>query len=342
MNPFLQWLMGGAGAGLLGRAYSQLGNVGQQGLSYGQQLANLQQQQAAFRPYTITTPTGAMFTASAPAPTPVGVGAQGFFVDPTSGGDQVDYVQDEPITPDPAEVQKMLAEQAAKREAAGDSFSYEQAHMAMPMGGALDPTMAAPQPAEFGMQLSPQEQQFYQNMFGGAGQFFQQAAMPTADRESAIYERMRALSAPEEELERQNLEQRLAAQGRLGMQTAQFGGAPEQLAMSRAQQQAQQSQKLAAIQQAQAEQAQQAALGQQYLGAAYLPQAQMLNALTPGMTAAGQAQQAQMYGTGLFGEAAASGLDMLLATALGRANLAGSLGGGLLGGALGIDLKDII
>ena len=327
MNPFLQWLMGGAGAGLLGQAYSQLGNVGQQGLSYGQQLANLQQQQAAFRPYTITTPTGAMFTASAPAPTPVGVGAQGFFVDPTSGGAQVNYVQDEPITPDSAEMQNLTA---------------NQQNMAMPMGGAFDPTMAAPQPAEFGMQLSPQEQQFYQNMFGGAGQFFQQAAMPTADRESAIYERMRALSAPEEELERQNLEQRLAAQGRLGMQTAQFGGAPEQLAMSRAQQQAQQSQKLAAIQQAQAEQAQQAALGQQYLGAAYLPQAQMLNALTPGMTAAGQAQQAQLYGTGLFGEAAASGLDMLLATALGRANLAGSLGGGLLGGALGIDLKDII
>jgi len=335
MDPFLQWLMGGAGAGLLGQAYSQLGNVGQQGLSYSQQLANLQQQQAAFRPYTITTPTGAMFTASAPAPTPVGVGAQGFFVDPLAGsgqeGGQQDYI-------DPDFDQEMLKSSHPSRNMA-------QANMSDPLPmrpeGAFDPTMAAPQPGQFGMQLSPQEQQFYQNMFGGAGQFFQQAAMPTADRESAIYERMRALSAPEEELERQSLEQRLAAQGRLGMQTAQFGGAPEQLAMSRAQQQAQQSQKLAAIQQAQAEQAQQAALGQQYLGAAYIPQAQMLNALTPGMTAAGQAQQAQMYGAGLFGEAAASGLDMLLASALGRANLAGSLGGGLLGGALGIDLSDI-
>jgi hypothetical protein len=336
MDDFWKWLMGGAGAGLLGQAYRQLGNVGQQGLSYGQQLANLQQQQAAFRPYTITTPTGAMFTASAPAPTPVGVGAQGFFVDPLAGGGQEGGQQDY-IDPgsDPAQMQKLTANQQNMAQ------SVTSDPLPMRPEGTLDPTMAAPQPAQFGMQLSPQEQQFYQNMFGGAGQFFQQAAMPTADRESAIYERMRALSAPEEELERQNLEQRLAAQGRLGLQTAQFGGAPEQLAMSRAQQQAQQSQKLAAITQAQAEQAQQAALGQQYLGAAYIPQAQMLNALTPGMTGAGQAQQAQLYGAGLFGEAAASGLDMLLASALGRANLAGSLGGGLLGGALGIDLSDI-
>jgi len=37
----------------------------------------------------------------------------------------------------------------------------------------------------------------------------------------------------------------------------------------------------------------------------------------------------------LFGEARASGIDMLLASALGQANLAGGFGAGLLGGALG-------
>ena len=78
---------------------------------------------------------------------------------------------------------------------------------------------------------------------------------------------------------------------------------------------------------------QQAQLGQQYLGASYIPQAQLLSALTPGQTAAAQAQQAQLYGTGLFGEATASGIDALLGSALGQANLMGTVGAGLLSGA---------
>jgi hypothetical protein len=75
-----------------------------------------------------------------------------------------------------------------------------------------------------------------------------------------------------------------------------------------------------------------AQLGQQYLGAGYVPQAQLLGALTPGQTAAAQAQQAQLYGTGLFGEATASGIDALLGSALGQANLMGTVGAGLLSG----------
>ena len=76
-------------------------------------------------------------------------------------------------------------------------------------------------------------------------------------------------------------------------------------------------------------------LGMGALAGAYMPQQQLIAALSPGQTAAAQAQQAQLYGAGLFGEARASGIDMLLASALGQANLAGSLGTGLLGGALG-------
>ena len=51
--------------------------------------------------------------------------------------------------------------------------------------------------------------------------------------------------------------------------------------MSRAQEEARNTAMLNAMQQAQAEQAQQASLGAQLLGASYLPQAQMLDALTP-------------------------------------------------------------
>lgn len=249
-----------AGIGLLLNAYNRLGGIGEQGLQLGQDLAETQMEQAAFRPYTVTTATGGQF------------------------GTQID-----------------------------------------PVTGQLSTTMA----------MSPQEQAFQQQLFGGAGQFYDQAAMPTGDREQAIFERMRATMSPEEERQRLALEERLAAQGRLGVRTAQFGGAPEQFALAQAQEEARNRAMLSAMQQAQAEQMQQAALGQQFLGASYMPQQQMLAAFQPGQTAAGAAQQAQLYGTGLFGEATASGIDALLASGLGQANLMGEAGTGLLSGLFG-------
>lgn len=188
---------------------------------------------------------------------------------------------------------------------------------------------------QYTMAVSPEEQAFRNQLFGGAGQFYQQAAMPTGQREADIYARMRATMSPEEERQRLALEERLAGQGRLGVRTAQFGGAPEQFALAQAQEEARNRAMLGAMQQAQAEQAQQAALGQQYLMGSYLPQQQMLAALSPGQTAAAQAQQAQLYGTGLFGEATASGIDALLASGLGQANLMGEAGTGLLSGLFG-------
>jgi len=249
-----------AGIGLLLNAYNRLGGIGEQGLQLGQDLATTQMEQAAFRPYTVTTSTGGQF---------------GTQIDPTTGQ--------------------------------------------------LSTTMA----------MSPQEQALQQRLFGGAGQFYDQAAMPTGAREQAIFERMRATMTPEEERQRLALEERLAAQGRLGVRTAQFGGAPEQFALAQAQEEARNRAMLGAMQQAQAEQRQQAALGQQYLGASYMPQQQMLAAFQPGQTAAGAAQQAQLYGTGLFGEATASGIDALLASGLGQANLMGEAGTGLLSGLFG-------
>ena len=146
---------------------------------------------------------------------------------------------------------------------------------------------------------------------------------------------MRVAQRPEEERQRLALEERLAGQGRLGVRTAQFGGSPEQFALAQAQEESRNRAMLGAMQQAQAEQQQQAGLGQQYLAGSYVPQAQLLSSITPGMTAAGQAQQAQLYGTGLFGEATASGIDALLGAALGQANLFGAAGTGLLAGLVG-------
>ena len=182
--------------------------------------------------------------------------------------------------------------------------------------------------------LSPEEQAFQQQMFGGAGQFYQQAMQPTQAREQAVFERIREAQRPEEERQRLATEERLAAQGRLGLRTAQFGGAPEQFALAKAQEEARNQAMLSAMQQAQAEQIQQAQLGGQFMGAGYTPQAQALNVLQAGMPAAQMAQRGQLTGAGLFGEAQMGGLEALLGSGLGQANLYGQLGTGLLSGLL--------
>ena len=199
------------------------------------------------------------------------------------------------------------------------------------------PMFMEPQPTtgglEVGMTLSPQEQAMQQQLFGGAGGFFGQAQMPTAAREQAIFERMRAAQRPEEQRQRLALEERLAAQGRLGTSSAAYGGAtPEMLAMATAQEEARTRSMLGAMQQAQAEQMQQAGLGQQFLGASYLPQAQLLAAAQPAQRMAELQQQAQLYGTGLFGETAMSGLESRLLAEQARANLLGGIGSNILAG----------
>ena len=273
---------------------------------------------------------------------------------------------------------------------------------------------------------------------GLAGQAAGDVLAPMAGREADVYERIRATQRPEEERQRLALEERLAQQGRLGVRTAMFGGTPEQLALSKAQEEAQDRASLMAMQQAQAErqqalgtaqalggmfgqqaglssqlqsaaqqraaqlsqlglsaqqiesqlqseglgrattaagqaaqlaqvagglQAQQAGLGAQYAGlgsqlamqdlaaqqaqqqlalgaltGAYIPQAQLMNVAQLGMTPIEMAQRGQLYGAGLFGEGSMTGLQSRLAAALGQANLFGSVGSGLLGGALGVKI----
>ena len=182
--------------------------------------------------------------------------------------------------------------------------------------------------------LSPQEQAFQQQMFGGAGQFYGQAMQPTQEREQAVFERIRQAQRPEEERQRLATEERLASQGRLGLRTAQFGGAPEQFALAKAQEESRNQAMLSAMQQAQQEQMQQAQLGGQFMGAGYTPPAQALNVLQAGLPAAQMAQRGQLYGAGLFGEAEMGGLEALLGSGLGQANLYGQLGTGLLSGLL--------
>jgi len=185
------------------------------------------------------------------------------------------------------------------------------------------------------MGLSPQEIALQNQLLGGAGGFFGQATQPRESREQAIFERMRRTQRPEEERQRLALEERLAAQGRLGTSSAAYGGAtPEMLAMSTAQEEARNRAMLGAMQQAQAEQMQQAQLGQTFLGSGYIPQQQLMAATQPAQQLAALQQQAQLQGAGLFGEATMSGLEAQLISEQARANLLGGVGANLLRGSL--------
>ena len=182
---------------------------------------------------------------------------------------------------------------------------------------------------------SPEEQALQQQALTDASMFFGQAAAPIAQREQDVYNRMRAAMSPEEERQRLALEQRMAAQGRTGVRTAQFGGTPEQLALAQAQEEARNKAMLNAMQFAGQEQQRQSQLGTGMLAAGYVPQAQLLSALQPGMSAAERQRQAMSEQAKSYGQTYTTGLEALLQSGLGQANLAGGFGSSIASSALG-------
>lgn len=202
--------------------------------------------------------------------------------------------------------------------------------------------------------LSPEEQALQNLLFGGASQYYTEAQQPIAQTEQDIFNRLQAVASPERERERLALEQRMAAQGRLGTSAAQYGGAtPEMLAMATAQQEQLNNLALQARQQALTERQQAAALGQGMLTSAYAPQSALLDVLGQGLGVAGLSDVGRRQAAQLEAEARMAGLDAQLQAQLGRANLGGqgvaalaaALGGtqqAATGGLLsGIDLGDV-
>ena len=151
-----------------------------------------------------------------------------------------------------------------------------------------------------------------------------------ATRESDIFGRLTAAQRPEQERAQLELEQRLANQGRLGVQTAMYGGTPEQLALQKAIQEQQANTAISAMEQARAEQALQSQqtlqglgetrarlgllgdLGLQSLGASYLPQQQLLAALQPSLEASRIGSALQSTGAGLSAQLGETGLEAQL------------------------------
>ena len=186
----------------------------------------------------------------------------------------------------------------------------------------------------YGMSLSPQQQALQDQLFGGAQGFYGQATQPLQQRTQDVYNQLRAMQTPEEQRQQLALEERLLGQGRLGLNTAQFGGSPEQFALAKAKEEAKNQAAFAAMEQAQREQAQAAELGRQFQTGGYLPMNALISAYNPGLQGAQLASEMQRGGAGLFGEAAMGGINALLASRLAQGNLAGQLGQALIGGSM--------
>jgi len=182
--------------------------------------------------------------------------------------------------------------------------------------------------------LSPEELALQKSLFADATTAFQDVLQEggMAAREQGVYDRLRAVQEAEEQRRQLALEERLASQGRLGVTSAMYGGTPEQLALSQAQETAKNQAALMAMQQAQAEQLQQANIAGSLLGASYIPQAQMLNVQQAAQLFPQLQQQAQLFGAGQYGETMMSGLEARLIAEQARANLLGGIGSGVLGG----------
>ncbi len=290
------------GMAAINAAYDRLGSVGERALTGAGDIAAQGLQQTQFKPFTVTTGMGDQ----------IGITDTGLNVDLGRG-----------------------------RNVSNELLSRASARLGEMAPGTTESQMAA------------------QQAFGVGGDFMGRLGQTDTAREQEIFDRIRATQLGEEERQRLALEERLASQGRLGVRTSMFGGTPEQFALAQAQEEAQNRASLAAIQQAQQEQRQQAAIGAQFAGlgsslagrqqaieeaqqrmalgaltGAFVPQAQALNVAQQGLNAAQLAQRGQLAGAGLFGEASMSGLEALLGSALGQANLMGNVGTGLLSGAL--------
>ena len=337
------------GSALTKSAYDRLQRIGEEavlGTTVGGQRvpgsAELAQQaieMSQFQPFTVTSTTGSQFGVRPPT------------IDPETGlatGD-TDVTMD--LSIQEQFIQDMLqgqAETALFTGPYGEAQRQQAAQQAFGLGGQFMGA-AGMQPADInllrgqfagqvggmlGQQPSPAIGQFGQQALGMgaaglgaqapsdiealrrqyaglAGQAAQDVLTPTAAREADVFERIRATQRPEEERQRLALEERLAQQGRLGVRTAMFGGTPEQLAMSKAQEEAQDRASLAAMQQAQAERQQ--ALGTaQTLGGMFGQQA----GLSSQLQSAAQQRAAQLSQLGLSAQQIESQLQ---SEGLGRA-----------------------
>ena len=281
----------GAGAKLAERAYDTLGNIGAEGLK---QLA-------------------------------------GYKLDPVTGrysGGLADLIEE-----------KLTFQPYTVTTPTGSNFTMRRTPDTVDSAG-----NTVPGQMEYVSALSDDEKTLQDALIARAGGFFDLAGQPLGNttvtledgstvvvpgREQEVFDRMMSAMAPERERARLDLEQRLANQGRLGVRTGMFGGTPEGLELAMAEEEARNKAILSAMEFAGNEQERQARLGTGMLASGYVPQAQLLSALEPGMTGAERRRQAISEATGAYGDTYVSGIEALLQSGTGQANIAGNLGSSL-------------
>ena len=187
----------------------------------------------------------------------------------------------------------------AQRNALGGMFGQQAGQYGQPTG--LEGiTQQALMGGQQGLQSlsAPQDIEALRSQYAGlAGQ--SAAGLGSTNqvgRQQDIYNQLRSMQTPEEERQRLALEERLQAQGRGGIQTAQYGGTPEQLAMAKAQAEAQNQAGLMAMQQAGSEQDR---AYQQALGLA--GQTGQFAGMSSDLQGAQQTRAAQLAGLGMTG-----------------------------------------
>ena len=159
------------------------------------------------------------------------------------------------------------------------------------------------------LNLSPEQQAMQQQLLGQSQGLFGQVGADPAAAQSALYEQIRATQRPEEERQRLQMQENLFSSGRGGVQTAMYGGTPEQMAYEKARQESMLNANLAARTQSQAEQLQAANLGGMLQQAGYDPQRQAIDLFGASGVPAQLAAKGQLGGAELQSQAGGRGLE---------------------------------
>ena len=176
--------------------------------------------------------------------------------------------------------------------------------------------------------LGPQGQAIQQAGLGGAERFLTEAQAPIAQTEQDIFNRMLQVAAPERERQQLALEERLAAQGRLGTSSAAYGGAtPEQMALAAAQQEQLNQLGLQARGQALQERGQALDMGRGLMAAGLAPEAQLLNLIQPAINISSLQGTGQREGANLAAQMAIAQMQAQANAAQAEANRRAQLSG---------------
>lgn len=160
--------------------------------------------------------------------------------------------------------------------------------------------------------LSPEEQARQNQYLGQAQSMFGGLTGDVAGGSQAIYEQMRAAMRPEEERQKQAMQQGLFSSGRGGISSAQFGGTPEQFAYEKARSEAMLNAQLAARQQFGTEQDRMLQSAQGLQEAGYNPQQQAIDLFGAANAPASYADAARRQQGSLYGQGASGGLESFM------------------------------